>query len=88
MIKDGGDPLAEIEAERSAPTVAELIDRFEAEHLPRKRPRTARDYKQTLDNHVRGHFGKHAKVADVTFADIDSLHRKITRSGARYAANR
>src|SRR4051794_35962883 len=27
-IDAGGDPLADIEAERSAPTVAELIDRF------------------------------------------------------------
>jgi integrase len=87
-IDAGGDPLAEIEAERSAPTVAELIDRFEAEHLPRKRPQTARDYRRMLGNHIRPHFGAHAKVADVTFADVDALHRKITRSGAAYAANR
>ena len=41
LIDDGGDPLADIEAERSAPTVNELCDRFEQEHLPRKRPGTA-----------------------------------------------
>lgn len=87
-IDAGGDPLAEIEAERSAPTVTELIDRFEAEHLPRKRPQTARDYQRMLDNHIRPHFGTHAKVADVVYADVDGLHRKITRSGAKYAANR
>jgi integrase len=87
-IDAGGDPLAEIEAERSAPTVAELIDRFESEHLPRKRASTARDYRRMLDNHIRPHFGAHAKVADVTFTDVDALHRKITRSGAAYAANR
>ena len=45
LVDDGGDPLAELEAERAAPTVAELIDRFEQEHLPRKRPATARDYR-------------------------------------------
>ena len=77
-----------IEAERDAPTVAELIDRFEAEHLPRKRAITAQEYRRTLDNHIRPHFGAHTKVADVTFADMDALHRKITRSGATYAANR
>jgi integrase len=87
-IDAGGDPLAEIEDERSAPTVAELIDRFEAEHLPRKRPQTARDYRRMLDNHIRPHFGTHAKVADVVYADVDGLHQKITRSGAKYAANR
>jgi integrase len=87
-IDAGGDPLAEIEAKRSAPTVAELIDRFEAEHLTRKRPQTARDYRRMLDNHIRPHFGTHAKVADVVYADVDALHRKITKSGADYAANR
>lgn len=88
LVDDGGDPLAELEAERAAPTVAELIDRFEQEHLPRKRPATARDYRRALALHVRPHFGPHAKVADVTFADVDALHRKITKSGASYAANR
>ena len=34
-----------------------------------------------LNNHMRPHFGTHAKVQDVTFADIDSLHRKITKAG-------
>src|SRR5262245_18201257 len=41
LIDNGGDPLAEIEAERTAPTVAQLCDRFEEEHLSRKRPGTA-----------------------------------------------
>ena len=84
----GGDPLGELEAERAAPTVAELIDRFEREHLPRKRPGTADDYRQMLDNHIRPHFGRHTKVADVRFADVEALHRKITRGGSNYAANR
>jgi hypothetical protein len=87
-IDAGGDPLADAEADRNATTVVQLIDRFEAEHLPRKRGRTAKDYKQTLDNHVRGSFSKHAKVADVRFEDIDAIHRRITKSGAKYAANR
>ena len=41
LIDDGGDPLADIGAERDAATVAHLIERFEQEHLPRKRPGTA-----------------------------------------------
>ena len=40
QIDKGDDPLADLEAEREAPTVSELCDRFEAEHLPRKRPGT------------------------------------------------
>src|ERR1700758_2067153 len=68
--------------------MAELCDRFELEHLPRKRQGTADDYRQMLNNHIRPHFGAHAKVQDVRFADVEALHRKITYSGAPYAANR
>jgi integrase len=87
-IEDGGDPLADIEDERAAPSMVDLMERFRAEHLPRKRPRTGADYEQLIANHIAPHFGKHVKVADVTFADCDALHRKITRSGSTYAANR
>jgi integrase len=31
---------------------------------------------------------KHLKVAEVTFSDVDDLHRKITKRGATYHANR
>ena len=87
MIDQGGDPLADIEAERAAPTVGDLCDRFEAEHLPRKRPSTALEYGHMLRLKVRPAL-KHLKVADVTFDDIDRLHRKITHSGGPYTANR
>ena len=33
----GRDPLAEKEAARNAPTVGEMLDRFEGEHLPKLR---------------------------------------------------
>jgi integrase len=86
-VDEGGDPLADIEDLRAAPTVAELADRFEQEHLPRKRASTAGDYKSMLQNHIRPALG-HLKVAEVSFADIDALHRKITKSGSPYAGNR
>src|SRR5215831_14446851 len=76
-IEDGGDPLGEIEAEREAPTMVDLIERFEAEHISRKRPGTARDYRLMLTKHIRPHFGEHTKVADVRFEDVDALHSKI-----------
>src|SRR5262249_23635631 len=79
-IDNGGDPLADIEAEREAPTVVDLIARFEAEHMPRKRPGTAADYQRMITNHIRPHFGKHVKVADVTHDDVQRLHDKITKA--------
>jgi integrase len=87
-IEDGGDPLGDIEAEREAPTIADLIERFRAEHLPKKRPGTVRDYECLLRVHIQPHFSQHTKVADVAFADIDALHRKISKAGNPYQANR
>jgi integrase len=87
-IEDGADPLGEIEEGRAAPTVADLIDRFRDEHLPRKRPSTADAYDRILRLHIGPHFGPHTKVADVRFEDVDALHRKITKTGATYVANR
>jgi integrase len=84
-IDRGHDPLSDREAERTAPTVVDLLDRFEQEHLPRKRDSTAADYKRMLRVHIRPHFGNHAKVQDIRFADVDSLHRKISKASPRRA---
>jgi integrase len=88
QIDDGGDPLAEIEAERAAPTMAELCDRFEQEHLPNNRPDTQADYRRMLRDHIRPFFGKQTKVAEVRFEDVERLHRRISANGHRYRANR
>ena len=87
-VEDGGDPLGDIEDERAAATMLDLIERFRTEHLPKKRPRTACEYGYLLQLHIEPHFGQHTKVADVRFEDVDALHRKITKSGSPYAANR
>ena len=86
-VDDGGDPLGALVEAREAPTVADLIDRFIDEHLPRKRPGTAINYSLLLKNYVRPAF-KHLKVTDVTFTDIDALHRQVTKQAGPYAANR
>jgi integrase len=81
------DPLGDLEAARTAETVAELADRFVEEHLRRKRPGTQAAYERTLKLYIRPHFGL-TKVADVGFGDVDALHRKVTAVGGGYAANR
>jgi integrase len=87
-IEDGADPLAAIQDERSAPTMGDLIERFREEHLPRKAENTRTEYQRMLRLHIGPHFGPHAKVADIRFEDIDALHRRITKAGSTYAANR
>lgn len=85
-IRNGEDPLAGLEADRSAPTVADLCERFMAEHLPKKRPSTQRDYCRQIENDILPAL-KHLKVAGVTFSHVDALHLKVTKR-APYRANR
>lgn len=77
-IDRGEDPLAERVEAREAPTVADLIGRFKEDYLPRKRPATVRDYSRWLDRFVVPKLGS-VKVADVQHADIDALHRSISK---------
>jgi integrase len=87
QVDRGGDPLGEIKAGRAAPTVADLCERFEAEYLPRKRASTAKSYRQQIAAEIKPALGR-LKVAEVTFADVDGLHRKISKRGRPYRANR
>jgi integrase len=87
QIDQGGDPLAELEAERGAPTVNDLVQRFLEEHVSRKRPSTQADYRIAIARHIQPAIGS-KKVAEVTWADVDALHRKLTKAGKPTQANR
>jgi integrase len=87
IVDRGGDPLADIEAERDAPTVGDLIGRFEGEYLPKRRVGTQRNYASMLNCHVRPHWSPHTKVDAVTTDEIEKLHRKLTAAGSPARAN-
>jgi integrase len=87
LIDQGHDPLAEIEAERGAATVNDLIERFIEEHVSRKRLHTQYDYRNVIEGHIRPALGR-MKVAEVAWGDVDALHRKITKAGRTTQANR
>jgi hypothetical protein len=63
LIDQGGDPLADIEAERAAPDMADLVARFQEEHFPRLRKLSADDYERLLRNYVLPHFSRHRKAS-------------------------
>jgi integrase len=81
------DPLAEIEAEREAPTVERLCKRFLTEHADKKRPSTREQYQHSIQRYILPAL-KHRKVGEVDYSDIDGLHRKITAEVGPYKANR
>jgi len=86
LIDGGADPVGEQQSSRAAPTVNELLDRFEAECLPRTRASTQRTYRNQINSEIRPKLGK-LKVAGVRFGDIDALHRELS-DRAPYQANR
>ena len=86
LIDQGADPLADVEAERSADR-RRAVRPVRARAPPRKRESTAGDYGRMLANDIRPALG-HLKVSEVTFTDIDALHRKLSKAGHPYAANR
>src|SRR5262245_43943526 len=83
-IDGGADPIGEEEAARAAPSVADLCERFLADYVPRKRPATQRDYRQQIGTDILPALGE-IKVAAVTFADVDSLHRRISKRAPTHA---
>jgi integrase len=86
LIDIGIDPMAEIDAKRRAPTVEALCARYLEEHLPKKRPNAAFDDRSMIERDILPVL-KHRRVAEVSFSDVDALHRAITKR-APYRANR
>jgi integrase len=84
IVDGGGDPVGSHKSDRLAPTVGDLCDRFEEEFLPRKRRWTQLGYRQQLNTDIRPALSR-MKVAAVTFADIDRLHRDISKRAPTHA---
>jgi integrase len=85
-VDTGGDPVKAKRELHSAPTVADLLARFEEEHLPTLRLSTQVEYRRMIKE-VTAEIGK-VKVASCAFDDVARLHRKVTARGAPYRANR
>ena len=85
LVEGGADPAAAKIARREAPTVADLVERFFAEHVQAKRKAsTALVYRQLLGRVVLPALGKR-KVADITRADVAKFHHE--NRAAPYQAN-
>jgi integrase len=85
-IDVGGDPLAEIEAERGAPTIENLVDIYVERHLPKKKLRSRIEDERLLPI-ILAEF-RRVKVDDVSFAMVHTLHQKMTKERGPFRANR
>jgi integrase len=84
-VRKGGDPAGDIYAARRALTMAELCDRYLAEHaIPRKKSRSVDLDRNLINRFVRPRLGN-LKVQHVGRQDVGKLHRSLTRTP--YQAN-
>jgi integrase len=89
VIVSGGNPAAEREARRAAPTLATIMQRFLEEHAETKlRPKTAHDYRLIVEKMLVPALGpKH--LAELTRDDVRAFHhakRKTPTSANRALA--
>jgi len=87
LVDQGRDPMSERHADRIAPSMRDLVDRWRAERAPKMRPRSRAENESLIRQWIDPELGGR-KVADVTHQDIDRLHRKITNKGTAVRANR
>jgi integrase len=78
-VDQGQDPMGERHAERAAPTVADMAERYLAEGVSRKRPRSVIEDKSLLNQLVLPALGK-LRVAAVRRADIEAFHRDVSKT--------
>ena len=86
QVDIGRDPLKERDERRSAPTVADLAQRYLDEHARFKADHAYRDQRTMFSRLVLPRIGT-MKVAEVKHADIDRLHLEISKR-TRIQANR
>ncbi|MEO1966322.1 tyrosine-type recombinase/integrase [Hyphomonas sp.] len=77
-IDRGNDPLEARNAEREAPTVRDMYERYKRDYLPKLAARSVADQKSMFEKIILPKLGA-KKVSDVTFNDCEALHRKITK---------
>jgi integrase len=87
LVDVGGDPMGERHAQRAAPTMNDLIERWREERAPRKKASSREEDEAMIRDYIEPELGR-MKVGDVTRSVVDRLHRKISARGTLYRANR
>lgn len=82
----GKDPAAERDRQKGALSIAELAERFLAEHVAHRcKPGTAEEYQFAVSRYICPVLGHH-RIADLTRADVAQLHHQLR--DRPYQANR
>ena len=74
-VATGVDPAAERETYRKAPTVAQLCDRYVAQHVAEhNKPSTEKEFRRLVEKRIKPALGR-LKAVDVTRQHVIKLHR-------------
>lgn len=85
-VAKGGDPSANRQAKRAAPTMTELFARYMSDHaVPNKRASSVAEDKRLIDLYLTEAFGR-MKVEQVARSDVDRFHKGL--ADRPYLANR
>jgi integrase len=85
-IKKGADPVQERKEARSGDTVAELCDRYLADHAtPHKKPSAVKSDARLIEANIKSSMGA-KKIVALSSADVSKLHRDMRKTP--YEANR
>jgi len=83
VVDQGGDPVGEAKADREAPTVAKLCDRYLEEHAePHNKPRTVVENRRLVERIIKPKLGR-LKVEAVDHDDVAKLHRDMKATPRR-----
>jgi integrase len=83
-VDDGHDPQAARSAVNAAPTLADVFGDFCKDFAHSLRPSTLAGYQMQFRLHVAGQLGRR-KIAQVDFADIQTLHGKLSKESPTMA---
>ncbi|MFV2001978.1 MAG: tyrosine-type recombinase/integrase, partial [Paracoccaceae bacterium] len=82
----GGDPAAEAQGARTAPTIGTLAEHYLSGHaIPKKRPNSVKNDRAMLDRFILPRLGNR-KVSEIGHQDVQVLHNAMRKTP--YQANR
>ncbi len=77
MLARGADPKVEARRAATAVTVADVLDRFIADHADRVlKPKTAFDYRRIVEKLLKPHLG-HLPIRDITTSDVSTAYQAM-----------
>jgi len=86
LIDQGQDPQRTKKEDREAPTVQDLWETYQSDHLPTLATRSQKDIRSMWENHILPELGS-TKLRNLTSEQIDRFHKGI-KTGKGIRANR